>query len=140
GVELPAKVTLDGVSIAPILLGQAETTSREWIMALGHGAAKLDEKGVHGASPYVSRVIRDLDWKVWVNESGEIDQLYHMKVDPQETDNLLSENRPLSDEASKRLAKFKAVVRQLPATDARPRYLPRNPNPWDMKVKPSKSN
>ena len=140
GVELPAKVTLDGVSIAPVLLGKAETTSREWIMALGHGAAKLDEKGVHGASPYVSRVIRDLDWKVWVNESGEIDQLYHMKVDPQETNNLLSENRLLSDEASEILAKFKAVVRQLPANDARPRYLPRNPNPWDMKVKPSKSN
>ena len=71
---------------------------------------------------------------------SEIDQLYHMKVDPQETNNLLSENRALSDEASKSLAKFKDVVGQLPTTDARPRYLPRKANPWDMKVKRPKSN
>ncbi len=139
GAILPAGVTLDGVSIAPVLLGKAKSTERQWIMALGHGPAKLDEHGVHGASPYVSRVIRDENYKVWVNEAGEIDQLYQMTVDPLEKHNLLASGTGLSDVAATALNKFQAVVDAMPKTDARPRYLPRAANPWDQKVKPARS-
>ena len=47
GGTIPEDLTIDGVSIAPLILGKKGDSSREWIMALGHGAAKLDEKGLN---------------------------------------------------------------------------------------------
>ena len=99
----------------------------------------LDQRGVHGASPYVSRVLRDEEFKVWVNEGGEIDELYHMTADPQEKNNLLASGKELPSDASSALKKFQAVVDSLPKQDARPRYQPRAANPWDQKVKPINS-
>ena len=130
GAKLPKDVKLDGVSIAPLILGKAKDTPRKWIMALGHGAAKLDTQGVHGASPFVSRVIRDKRWKVWVNTKGEIDQLYDMKNDPYERKNLVTDNPA---DASKSMDKFRELVASLPKEDARPRYKPRAANAWDKK-------
>ncbi|MCA9174195.1 MAG: sulfatase-like hydrolase/transferase [Planctomycetales bacterium] len=130
GAEQPANVELDGVSLAPLWLGKANDSPRQWIMALGHGAAKLDAQGVHGTSPYVSRVLRDKRWKVWVNTSGEIDQLFDMQNDPAESKNLLQGgSAPSSATAS--MKKFQAVVDSMPKADARPRYAPRAANPWD---------
>ncbi|MHC4252761.1 MAG: sulfatase-like hydrolase/transferase, partial [Planctomycetota bacterium] len=48
GGKVPGDLTIDGVSFAPVILGKAKDTSREWIMALGHGGAKLDAEGVRG--------------------------------------------------------------------------------------------
>ncbi len=131
--KMPAGMKVDGVSIAPVILGNAKDSPRQWIMSLGHGAAKLDAKGVHGASPYVSRVIRDKRWKVWVNTSGEIDELYDMKSDPYEKENLLSVKTDDRSDALAALVKFRAVVASMPKKDARPQYAPRAANEWDKK-------
>ncbi|MFH5805671.1 sulfatase-like hydrolase/transferase [Alienimonas sp. DA493] len=133
GAELPEGAEIDGVSLAPLLLGEADDSPREWILSMGHGPALLDEDGVRGKTPYVGRVLRDKRWKVWVDTDRRIEQLYDMKHDPQERTNLL----PLEDDApagaAEALAKFRAVVAGLPAVDARPRYAPRPANPWDKR-------
>ena len=49
GAPLPKGATLDGHSIAPVILGQEKDGMREWIMAMGFGAARLDENGVRGS-------------------------------------------------------------------------------------------
>ena len=131
GAKLPSKVTLDGRSIAPILLGKTTESHRDWILAMGHGAAKLDEQGVLGASPYVSRVLRDKRWKVWVNEQGRIDQLYDMSEDPLEEKNLLPLNVSAPSGAEAAYDKFRRVIESQPSSDARPRYAPRAANSWD---------
>jgi len=130
GASLPSDVTIDGVSIAPLLLGKTNDSPREWIMALGHGPARLDDQGVRGQYDYASRVIRDKRYKVWVNPDGEIDQLYDLQADPWEEENLVTSTEPAHLAVKKKLQR---VVDSMPARDARPNYRPRPANPWDRK-------
>lgn len=132
GGAVPDDLTIDGVSIADVITGKADESKRDWIMALGHGPAVLDERGVRGEHDFASRVIRDGRHKVWVSTDKQITKLYDLTADPWETTNLID-----SDDADHRaaLGKFRAVVDALPATDARPRYEPRAANPWDRKRK-----
>lgn len=131
GGKIPDDLKIDGVSIASTMMGKTKDSGREWIMALGHGDAKLDEKGVRGAHDFASRVIRDKQFKVWVPEEKKITRLHDLSMDPAEERNLL--NGDLSEEQTVALRKFQAVVNGLPDQDARPVYEPRAANPWDRK-------
>lgn len=131
GAEVPKDLKIDGVSIAPLLLGKTKDSHRQWIMALGHGEARLDEKGVRGKVDYTERVIRDKQYKVWVSEQREITQLYDLLTDPFEQNNLIASSKP---EHSAAIKKFQAVVDTMPEKDARPGYTPRKVNPWDKKL------
>ncbi len=128
---LPKNTTIDGVSIAPLLLGQADDSPREWIMALGHGPARLDDEGVRGQHDYASRVIRDKRFKVWVNIDRQIEQLYDLKADPWEEKNLLASKDPVHLAAGE---KFQKVIDSMPQRDARPQYDRRPANLWDRKT------
>ena len=128
---VPKDLPIDGISIAPLLLGKAKDSPRKWIMALGHGAARLDKDGVRGKVDYTERVIRDKQYKVWVSESRKISQLYDLLSDPLEENNLIASTKPEHQAA---IRKFQAVVDTMPEKDARPRYMPRKPNPWDKKL------
>ena len=131
GAEVPKDLQIDGVSIAPLLLGKTEDSGRQWIMALGHGAARLDEKGVRGQVDYTERVIRDKRHKVWVSEQRKITQLYDLQSDPFEQKNLIESANP---EHLAAIKKFQAVVDTMPEKDARPGYTPRKANPWEKKL------
>jgi arylsulfatase A-like enzyme len=131
GARVPRKLEIDGVSIAPLLLGKAEDSPRKWIMALGHGAAKLDEKGVRGKVDYTERVIRDKRYKVWVSEQRQMSQLYDLSADPFEENNLIDST---DAEHVAAIRKFQAVVDSMPGKDNRPQYKPRKPNPWDKEL------
>ena len=133
GAQLPNGVVLDGATIAPIIRGKTNESTRQWIMALGHGAGKLDADGICGTSPFVSRVLRDKRWKVWVNTKGKIEQLYDMTADPFERTNLLPLTQGANTEMSEAYEKFRRVIASQPSTDARPRYAPRPANRWDKK-------
>jgi arylsulfatase A-like enzyme len=130
GGKVPGDLVVDGVSFAPLILGKQQDSDREWIMALGHGPAKLDKDGVRGAKDFAARVIRDKRYKVWVSENKKIDRLHDLQEDPSEEANLLASNLP---EHKKALEKFQAVVDSLPDKDARPLYEPRAANTWDKK-------
>jgi arylsulfatase A-like enzyme len=130
GASLPKNTTIDGVSIAPLLLGKTDDSPRQWIMALGHGPARLDDQGVRGQHDYASRVIRDKRYKVWVDEKARITQLYDLKTDPWEQTNLIESQLPAHVEAKR---KFQKVVDSMPAYDARLKYEPRRANPWDRR-------
>jgi arylsulfatase A-like enzyme len=130
--KIPDGLTVDGVSIAPVLLGKETDSSREWIMALGTGRAKLDKDGVRGQHDFATRVIRDKRHKVWVSNRKKIIRLHDLREDPLEETNLLSSDRT---EHKKALEKFQRVLDSLPAKDARPLYEPRAENPWDVKPK-----
>ncbi len=131
GVRIPSDLKLDGVSIAPVILGRAKDSPRQWILAMGHGAARVDEKGVRGVVDFAERAIRDKRYKVWVNSARQIERLYDLKTDPFEERNLVSSTRP---EHVAALKKFQKIVDSLPKVDARPCYQPRAANPWDRKA------
>lgn len=128
GTAMPESVVLDGKSIAPLFLGETDESPREWIMAMGHGPAKLDERGVRGVDDYASRVIRDQRYKVWVNTERKIHAFYDVEHDPYEENNLLSS---LPENLNGNLQNFQRVVDDLPYHDARPTYETRSPNSWD---------
>ncbi len=129
---LPEGVTLDGKSFAPLLLGKAKDSPREWILAMGHGSARLDEKGVRGRNDYTDRVLRDKRYKVWLDTAPRITRLYDLKTDPMERDNLIESQQP---EHIAALNKFKRIVDSQPKADARPQYRPRKANAWDRESK-----
>lgn len=133
GGKLPVDLKFDGVSLASTLLGKTKDSGREWIMALGHGDAKLDEKGVRGAQDFASRVIRNKQFKVWVSDEKKIIRLHDLAADPREATNLL--DGELNDDQMAALKKFQAVVDSMPDQDARPIYEPRTANLWDRKMK-----
>ena len=91
--QLPKGVTLDGKSFAPLLLGQADDSPRDWIMAIGHGAGRLDKDGVRGTRDFADRVFRDKRYKVWLGNKPEITALYDLKNDPLGLHNLLKSTK-----------------------------------------------
>jgi arylsulfatase A-like enzyme len=130
GGAVPESLEVDGVSIAPLLLGKTDNTKRDWIMALGHGPAKREDQGIRGQHDFATRVIRDKRYKVWVSSEKRIIRLHDLEKDPWEQENLIDSEKP---EHQKALAKFQAVLDTLPDEDARPLYEPRAANPWDKK-------
>jgi arylsulfatase A-like enzyme len=132
GAGLPKELKIDGVSIAPLLVGVADNSQRDWIMALGHGPAKLDEQGVRGQHDYASRVIRDKRYKVCVDTGRTITELYDLKVDPWEEKNLIASTDVAHADARR---KFQKIVDSMPARDARPKYRPRARQPWERPLK-----
>jgi arylsulfatase A-like enzyme len=48
GGKIPENFVLDGVSIAPLILGKDKGSERQWIMSLGGGAGRLTKGGVRG--------------------------------------------------------------------------------------------
>ena len=128
GGQVPEDLIVDGSSIAPLLLGKEQDSKRQWIMSLGTGSAKLDDRGVRGRKNFSPRVIRDRRYKAWVFQNRKIDRLHDLKADPSEEINLLDST---AAEHKQALAIFQQVVDRLPARDARPLYEPRAANSWD---------
>lgn len=123
GAIIPPDIKLDGQSIAPLLLGKTQNSVREWIMAMGHGPARVDNLGVRGQFDFASRVIRDKRYKVWIARNRTIIRLHDLKHDPFERENLLNSNQFEHIQARK---KFQAILETMPKKDARPKYVPRN--------------
>jgi len=130
GAAVPEGLAIDGRSLAPLLLGRADDSPRRWIMAMGHGAAALDADGVRGKNDYADRVIRDKRYKAWVDTDKRIAELYDLKNDPLEQNNLIESTEP---DVRAAIARFQAVVDATPDRDARPQYRQRAPLPWDRK-------
>ncbi len=119
---------VDGKSIAPLLLGETDETPREGILSMGEGQASFEDGYVVPRVPFRHRVIRDNRWKIWVNHDREVTQLYDIKNDPFEDENLIDSDDP---EAQRGLARLERVLDTMPEQDHAPRYRPMPPQPWD---------
>ena len=127
GVKVPREMQLDGYSIARVLQGKRKDTARTWMLAMGFGAASLDERGVRPRQDFTDRVIRDKQYKVFVI-NAQITRLHDLKEDPVEAVNLVTSAEPEHQAA---LQRFQGILESFPETDARPRYDPTPPQPWD---------
>ncbi|MBQ16788.1 MAG: N-acetylgalactosamine 6-sulfate sulfatase [Planctomycetaceae bacterium] len=129
GARVPRDAVLDGHSLAGLLRGRKQDGTRQWILAMGRGAAALDSRGVRPQQAYTDRVLRDKRFKVFV-EKGQITRLHDLQVDPGETANLVKSPRPSHVTARR---KFATIIAGFPKQDPRPRYTPTPPQPWDRK-------
>ena len=96
---------------------------------MGYGKASLDEKGVRGRTDFMSRVIRDKRYKVWITDKKQITRLHDLTEDPWEQTNLINSGEEAHKKAIK---KFQHVLDTFPDKDARPLYEPRAANPCDI--------
>jgi len=126
GAKLPEGVTLDGHSLAPLILGKEKDSPRKWILAMGAGTMIRTKEGVHSRAKQNDRVIRNKRHKLWFT-NGKSSALYDLKEDPGEKNNLISSTERLHVAARKEL---ETVLQALPA-DAQPKYDPLLPQPWD---------
>ena len=130
GGQLPDDLVVDGLSIAPVILGKENDSKRKWIMALGFGKAKIDQNGVKPRDPFITRVIRDKKFKVWVSKDKKMVRLHDLTEDPWEEINLIESKK---EEHSMARGKFSKILFSLPDEDARPLYTTRAKNPWDIR-------
>ena len=130
GATMPDDVVIDGRSFAPLILGSASDSPRDWIMSMGFGPARLTERGVVPKVPFANRVVRDKRFKLWILD-GKPAKLYDLKADPAEVHDVIASTAPEVVTARKKLV---AALATFPATDAAPRYHPAPPQPWDRKV------
>ena len=128
--QLPDDLVVDGLSIAPVILGKENDSKRKWIMALGFGKAKIDQNGFKPRDPFITRVIRDKKFKVWVSKDKKMVRLHDLTEDPWEEINLIESKK---EEHSMARGKFSKILFSLPDEDARPLYTPRANNPWDIR-------
>lgn len=122
---------VDGMSIAPFLLGETDKTPREWILSMGQAPAAFSNGYVVPELPFRHRTIRDNRWKIWVDRNRQVTRLYDIRNDPFEDQNLINSDDP---EAQHGLARLKQVLAAMPEQDKAPRYRPMPPQPWDRHV------
>ncbi len=128
GTALDDRFVIDGHSIAPLILGQTDESPRGWILSMGGHPASFRDNRVVPSQAYDDRVIRDVRWKLWVNQQGQSEKLFDMRNDPWETENQIESADP---EARSALRRLEAVIQRLPDQDASPRYAPNPPQTWD---------
>lgn len=128
GGKLDKDRVVDGHSLAPLILGKAKDSPRHWIVSMGGGPAAFRDNRIATQKPYDERVIRDKQWKLWIDDQGRPQKLFDLKSDPWEQSNLLYANDPAAQAA---LARLYAVIKDMPAKDAWPRYRPNPARKWD---------
>lgn len=129
GAALPDSIAIDGHSFAELILGKTQATSRDWIMAMGGAVAEVSDQGrVVPAKAFAERVVREKQYKLWVDTTGKSKKLFDLVADSAEEKNLLNSTDPAHQKAQKKL---EAIVQSFPESDAAPRYDPTPPQAWD---------
>jgi arylsulfatase A-like enzyme len=130
GGTLPDNRVVDGKSFAPLILGKADDSPRDWILSMGGGSAVLRDGRVRPSQTYDDRVIRGKRFKLWIASDRHAVKLFDLQNDPWEENNLVDSSAPEIVAAKHRLMK---VVEQFPLEDAAPAYTPNPPQSWDKK-------
>ena len=135
GATLPGQYVFDGVSFAPLILGQTEESPRDWIMAMGgngnRSAAALSEAGVENQYVFRDRVVRNEEYKLYISTDRQPEKLVSVINDPDERVNLLESDDP---EIRAQFESLWLAAQAFPAQDNDPDYVPLPPEPWDKEV------
>lgn len=118
GVQPTTPYKLTGTSFADVLLKKSKHSKRKWTLSMGGLPAGISDEGrMMNAFTYRDRVLRNEDYKVYVDTLQQIIRLYDLKNDPYEQTNLIA-----SKKHTKIVKKFKKYVQELPSKDASSRY------------------
>ena len=119
GAGMDKNFTYDGYSFAPLILGNKTDTDRGWIMGLGSHFAMLINDRITSAHTFRDRVIRDKEYKAYVDTTGQVYEIIDFLNDPDEQTNLMDSDDP---KIIRSLEKFQKVADRLPKKDNSPFY------------------
>ena len=119
GAELPKEYLFDGKSFKNLILGKQEKSNRDWILTMGSHPAKIKNGKVVNVYKFRDRALKDKNYKVFVDTLQQVTEIYDLKKDIEEVNNLINST---SKEVQKAVQKFQKVVNQFPSEDANPTY------------------
>ncbi len=119
GAEIDANYEYDGISFAPLLLGKKQDSDRETIMAMGGHFALLENDRIKSVHNFRDRVIRDKDYKAYIDTNGLIEEIIDFKTDFNELNNLIESE---DEEIVSAVRKFQKALDHMPDQDASPFY------------------
>lgn len=135
GAKLPGTHTLDGVSLADVMLGKSDSSPRNWIMSMGGdgggSAAQLSDAGLENEYIFRERVVRDKAYKLYVSSKRQPLKLIALQDDPEEETDLLHSPDPKAQQAFQKL--WNAAT-SFPEKDNDPRYTALPAQAWDKPV------
>lgn len=130
--DLSDDQVFDGHSFADHILGKADDTARTWILSMGGGGGTYNpENGrIINNHKYRDRVIRDKQYKLYIETDRSSVKLVDLNSDPAELKNVINDAN-----LSAALNKLEEIQKSFPAQDASPRYQPLKELPWDIEQK-----
>ncbi|MDN3688847.1 sulfatase-like hydrolase/transferase [Cyclobacterium jeungdonense] len=124
---------IDGFSFKDVLLNGDEYSSRKWILAMGGGNnAARTENGVENEYLFRDRVVRNKQYKLYINSKREPEKFIDLLTDPMETTNLLDSLD--TDERKRHFKQLREVIPTFPEKDSDPKYTPNPAQAWDVPV------
>ena len=109
----------DGISFAPEIYGLENKSKRDWIMALGSNPAKIKNGRIKNAFDFRDRIVRDKNFKAYIDTLNKIYEVIELKSDFYEENNLLNSKR---EDVISGIKKFESVIKKYPSLDASPIY------------------
>ena len=109
----------DGISFAPEIYGLENKSRRDWIMALGSNPAKIENGRIKNAFDFRDRIVRDKNFKAYIDTLNKIYEIIELKSDFYEENNLLNSKR---EDVISGIKKFESVIKKYPSLDASPIY------------------
>ena len=110
----------DGISFAPEIYGLENKSRRDWIMALGSNPAKIKNGRIKNAFDFRDRIVRDKNFKAYIDTLNKIYEIIELKSDFYEENNLLNSKR---EDVISGIKKFESVIKKYPSRDASPMYI-----------------
>lgn len=109
----------DGISFAPEIYGLENKSKRDWIMALGSNPAKIKNGRIKNAFDFRDRIVRDKNFKAYIDTLNKIYEIIELKSDFYEENNLLNSKR---EDVISGIKKFESIIKKYPSLDASPIY------------------
>lgn len=124
---------IDGFSFKDVLLNSDEHSRRKWMLAMGGGNnAALTENGVENQYLFRDRVVRNKQYKLYINSKQQPEKFIDLLSDPMETTNLLDSLN--SEERKRNFNRLREIISSFPDKDSDPKYTPNPAQPWDVPV------
>ncbi len=125
--------TIDGYSFKTVLLDGSSDSQREWIFGMGgKNNARLTENGVENEYIFRDRVIRNAQFKLYINTNRKPEKFFDLLNDPGETNNLIDSLN--TKKRKENYHKLSSIIESFPEKDSDPKYLPNPPQSWDVKI------
>ena len=131
--DINASHIIDGRSFANVLLEGDEASQRKWILGMGGGNfARLTENGVENQFKFRDRVLRDQQFKLYIDSNGNPEQFFDLVNDPFERHNLKDSLN--SAERKNSFNSLLEVVNSFPLEDSDPKYKNNPVQDWDVEI------